>query len=391
MAIMRGTEIPRLRSVAPLGFIGYADTAFMLPVIAAYSKFLGADEALAGLTAGFYAIVALPTSFMMGLVVDIIGRKKSLLLAFFSDCIIVYSYSLVVDPIQLLAVRGLHAIGGSLTFPAILALVADLKETSTGRGVAVVWMAVGISNAAGAILSGLITSTLGFKVVFQVLSVILAIGFVLSFSLPETHERRSTPKKALSEVRKSIGWLTSSYISIFALYYVFGVIVGIASLTLMSEVGMVEEEAVAVTGLYIGLATVSSIGMMYLFGALTDRTGPKIPAVIGLSGAALSQLLLAFSLAWAFILASSLTLGLAIGSILVTSTVVATSVSQTGRGTSMGFHQTMNILGVAMGAPISGLVFKMAGAQLPYLIGALVQLLAMVVVILSLKGYPKAP
>ncbi|MEM3382870.1 MAG: hypothetical protein QXL52_06140 [Nitrososphaerales archaeon] len=55
----------------------------MLPVISAYAKFLGANEALAGLIAGLYSIVAIPASFTMGVFVDILGRRRALLLAFF--------------------------------------------------------------------------------------------------------------------------------------------------------------------------------------------------------------------------------------------------------------------------------------------------------------------
>jgi len=90
------------RSLLPLatlmGFIGVADTAFMLPVISAYAKFLGADEALAGLIAGLYSIVAIPASLMMGVSVDILGRRRALLLAFlpFLICGTFYAISIIL-------------------------------------------------------------------------------------------------------------------------------------------------------------------------------------------------------------------------------------------------------------------------------------------------------
>ncbi|MCP8315675.1 MAG: MFS transporter [archaeon] len=382
------------RSFLPLatlmGFIGIADTAFMLPVISAYAKFLGADEALAGLIAGLYSVVAILASFVMGISVDILGRRRALLLAFLSDSIMVYAYSLVTNPAQLYIVRALHAIGGSLTFPAIIAFVGDVKADSLGRSFALYWMGVGSSIAIGSIISGLITSILGFKAVFQVLSIIMMIGLFLSFLIPETLEKSSKPKRIFIEIKKSIGWLLSSYVSIYALYYVFGVITGILSLTLMNVLG-IREEAVRITGFYIGLSTTISIALFYLFGAITDKKGPRIPAIVGFISLMLSQIILAFNLAWNFILLSSIALGIAMSAILTLSTVVASSTSQSSRGTSIGFQQTMNILGVATGAPISGLILKTVGPQAPYLIGAFVQILALIIILLSLRNYVKLP
>ncbi|NWG09838.1 MAG: MFS transporter [Nitrososphaerales archaeon] len=372
-----------------LGFIGLIDTSFMVPVIALYARSLGANEALAGLTAGLYSIVAIPASFAMGFSVDIIGRRRALILAFLSDSIIVYLYSLTVNPAQLLIVRAFHAVGGSLTFPAIIALVGDIKTSSLGRSFAIYWVGVGFSMAVGSIASGLLTYVLGFKAVFQVLSIIMVIGLVLSLFVPETLTRSSRPKRVFAEIKKSIGWLLSSYVSIYALYYAFGVITGILSLTFMDVLGIVMGEAASMVGLYIGLSTIISIALFYFFGILTDRRGPRIPTLIGLTGLTISQTILASNLALSFVLASSIALGVAMGAIFVTSAVVATSTSKGSRGTSVGIHQTMNILGLATGAPISGLILEIFGPQLPYLIGALVQILALIIVLFSFRSYTK--
>jgi MFS family permease len=217
----------------------------------------------------------------------------------------------------------------------------------------------------------------------------MAIGLVLSLFVPETLTRSSSPKRVFAEIKKSIGWLLSSYVSIYALYYAFGVITGILSLTLIDVLGIVREEAVSIAGLYIGLSTIISIVLFYFFGVLTDRRGPRIPTLIGFTSLAISQTILAFNLSLSSILASSIALGVAMGAIFVISTVVATSTSKGSRGTSVGIHQTMNILGVATGAPISGFILEIFGLQLPYLIGALVQFLALIIVLFSLRSYTK--
>jgi MFS family permease len=152
-------------------------------------------------------------------------------------------------------------------------------------------------------------------------------------------------------MKKSISWLLSSYVSIYALYYVFGVITGILSLTLIDVLGIMKEEAVKITGFYIGLSTVISIILFYLFGAITDKKGLRIPAIVGFISLMLSQIILAFNLAWNYLLLSSIALGIAMSAILTLSTVVASSTSQSSRGTSIGFQQMMNILGVATAAP----------------------------------------
>lgn len=89
----------------------------MAGVIAAYAEYLGASKPFAGFTAGLYGLVAIFASPLAGLVVDKFGRKKSLIVGLAWDSILVYLYSIVVNPLQLVLVRGLHAIGGSLVYP----------------------------------------------------------------------------------------------------------------------------------------------------------------------------------------------------------------------------------------------------------------------------------
>ncbi|MEO0217988.1 MAG: MFS transporter, partial [candidate division WOR-3 bacterium] len=72
--------IKRLESIIMIfvGFVGVLDTSFMIPIISIYAKSLGVSDFEAGFIAGFYSIVAIPSSIIAGILVDRFGRKRTL-------------------------------------------------------------------------------------------------------------------------------------------------------------------------------------------------------------------------------------------------------------------------------------------------------------------------
>ncbi|WP_218184405.1 MFS transporter, partial [Aeropyrum camini] len=116
--------------LALAGFAGLMDTAFLLGVVAAYAEHLGASKAEAGFIAGLYSMVAIPASLAAGLAVDKVGRKKALVAGLAWDTLAIALYTTASTPGELALYRALHAIGGSLVYPAFFSIVGD----AGGRG-----------------------------------------------------------------------------------------------------------------------------------------------------------------------------------------------------------------------------------------------------------------
>ncbi len=350
-------------SLAVAGFAGLMDTAFLLGVIAAYAKYLGADEDLAGFIAGLYSMVAIPASVLAGFIVDRIGRRRSLLAGLAWDAASMTAYSYTSTPTELALVRGLHALGGSLVYPALFAMIGDIagrgrRGSYSGSYLAVVGLAVAVGSALG----GRVTEAYGFTAAFRLVALILLAGLLAALVLPETARPRRVGAEAGSALleRPAAGvgrYILAAAVVIAVLYAGFGLIVGgLANALLAVGLAATEEEAAGLTGMTIGFMTAASLPFFILAGRAADR-GLGAPVLIASSlAAATGSAILAgagghgelalFSLLWAPFLGVSMTM----------STYLAVSVPSTYRGRSVAIQQVSNILGVAVGAPAGGVL-----------------------------------
>ncbi len=353
-----------------LGAVGILDTAILNPTVAAYAKALGADEVLASLTAGMYSIVAIPASLAMGLLIDVIGRKRALIMGLGLTALWIYGYSIAVTPYHLLGFRVAHSISGSLVFPATIAMVVDTTKGRVGRGIGTYWAVVGSALAIGSFISAAMVQTVGFRPVFLLVVGISFVGMLVAVALPETARERFRPRTSLGIVASSMRWLSVAYLSIFSLYFAFGVIIGSLSLALILE-GASPEEAAGGVGIYIGVATTVSLPLFYTVGRVIHRVGTVRVLGGGIMSAAVSQFILMVSLNPPYTYVSSVALGISIALIFVASTAVA-AVPEA-RGASIGLHQTANIAGVAIAAPLSGFLLKYFGGIAPFTVALIVQ------------------
>ncbi len=365
-----------------LGAIGILDTALLNPTIAAYAKFLGADDFLSSFIAGMYSIVAIPASLVMGLMIDVIGRKRALVTGLGLTALWIYGYFVASTPMHLLLFRVTHSLSGSLVFPATIAMAVDTARKGIGRGLGAYWMVIGGALAIGSFVSAAMVRSLGFRPIFLLVVGISLLGMAIALTLPETARSRFKPKASLGILASSMRWLSVSYVSIFSLYFAFGVIVGSLSLVIIA-LGVSEQEAASRVGVYIGLAIVVSLPLFYVTGRILNRVGPVRILAAGIVLTAFSQLLLMWSLEAPYAYASSALLGISIAFVFVASTAVA-SVPEA-RGASIGLHQTANIAGVAVGAPVSGLLLKYFGGVSPFLVALAVQWLTLMFIAASRK------
>ncbi|MFQ5908283.1 MAG: MFS transporter [Thermoplasmata archaeon] len=373
--------------VGLLGAIGIIDTAVLNPTIAAYAKSLGASDVFAGLIAGLYAIVAIPASLAMGLTIDAIGRRRALIIGLGLTALWVYGYALAMTPTQLMLFRITHAISGSLVFPASIALIVDAARQKVGRSVGLYWVVIGSVIFIGSALSGTLVPVLGFRTLFVLVAAISLVGMVLAFTVPETAKRRVMPRASLSVLASAMRWLSVAYVSMFALYFAFGVVVGSLSLVI-GRSGVPLEQAAATVALYIALATAISLPAFPLVARLLERVGTVRTLSLGIALAAVSQVLLVFSLGTPTLILSAALLGGAIAFVFVTSTAVAALPEA--RGASIGLHQTANVAGVALGAPISGLVLQTWGILAPYALAVIVLVVALALILTSRKAIQPA-
>ncbi len=368
--------------VALLGAIGVIDTAILNPTISAYAVTLGAGESVAGFIAGLYSIVAIPASLAMGLAIDAIGRRLALVVGLGLTAVWIFGYALAATPLHLMLLRIAHSLSGALVFPASIAMILDAARRKIGRSIGLYWLVVGTVIAIGSAISATLVTGLGFRPLFRLVAAVSLLGMVVAIVMPEAPPRRMAPRASLQVIIASFRWLSVAYLSMFALYFAFGMIVGALSLVIIQG-GVPAEEATRSTALYVALATVVSLPGFPVVGRMIGRVGNARLLGGGILLIVAAMALLLVSLDTAVLIASAVLLGGAIALVFVASTAVA-SIPEA-RGVSIGLHQTSNIAGVAVGAPVSALVLELLGPIAPFLLAVLMQVIALVVIVAGRK------
>ncbi len=341
-----------------IAFIGVIDTSFLISIISPYARQLGASEFEAGFIAGLYSIVAIPASVLAGLLMDKVGRWRLLRIGLILDFISMILYYFAFNPYMLMVVRVIHAIGGSMLFPSGVSLVAKYSRERIAPGVSTFLIFIALSVVAGSLTSATIVSLMGFKPVFLFLSVIIGLGGLMSIYIPNFLDLGEVTHRKLDfRVLRIYGVNTVLSVTfIFTLYLAFGFFVGGYPIVLGESLGLSEERVSSLIGMFIGISTLISIPLMYFSGYMIQRGYLRMVNVVGLISLALSIGILIVDISLVTHMFSALILSVSIGMLMVSSTYLAVNVDDKIRGVTSALHQTFNILGVAIGAPLSGLL-----------------------------------
>ncbi|MCS7107676.1 MAG: MFS transporter [Acidilobaceae archaeon] len=347
--------------LALVAFAAIFDTALTSPILSIYAKELGASTAAAGFIVGLYSIVAIPASVVAGLLVDRLGRKRMLALGLLLDSIAIFSYGLVSSYQQLMLLRALHAVGGSLAFPAFVAKAREVSGPRVGLNLGFLLAPISLAYAVGSGAGGAIARSYGYAAAFALPALVLFLAFLLTLRLPERGQesRWQGFRGLLQNIRDGGPNLLAGIWLIFTLYLAIGMLAGgLGTSLLTGKVVEEEREARFFAGISLAIATLLSAPLMIAIGYLSDRTRPvtaaALSALISLVGLLVVVTLLGISAST--VLLAMVVFSFALGGLIVTSTVLVTEVPPSARGTAAGLQQVFNIAGVAVGAPLGGLL-----------------------------------
>jgi MFS family permease len=375
-----------LATIAVLGFLSVIDTAAISPTIANYAGQLGAGEALSGLIVGIYSIVALPSSIIMGVLVDRVGRRRSLLFGLAWDVLAMLGYALATNPPLLLAVRMLHAVGDSIILPASLAIIGDLWAGRLGKPLSTYWVFVGISIVVASFTAAGLVTLLGFRPLFLFLTLAMLGGLVAVLRIRETHQVRGGVGVIARRLARISPTLILSYSPLLSLYLAIGTIVGALGLSLQRYLEITQQQAAGQAGIYVGITTLASLPVFPLVSRWLERRGVRFLLLSGLIPTALSQLLLVLSLGLPFRLLSAVLLGLGLAPIFVGASAVSASMNPEIRGASAGLQQLVILLGVAVGSPVAGGLLEGWGYPAPFIWSLAAQLAALPAALYGTRG-----
>ena len=377
--------------ILTLSFLVNFDSTVAIPIIALYAKELGASIILIGLIVGVYSMVHIPSNIFFGRLVDKLGRKRLITIGVFLDGISMLLYFLANNPIFLLFARVIHGIGGGFGGPATMAYLSDAtsKERS-GRVMALYGISIGFANLIGFMLGGMVAQIIGFSNLFLIIGILLIIMAFLSFGLPSIYQKRETSitfKQEFKIVKQTIfrKVMISPYFSAIAIMFNMGIIT--ATYTVMlgdlyytsGQIGMI-----------LSIMVIFSILIHYPAGILSDKIGYTKVMLIGLLFSALTFGVLIISLEPPIPMIGMVFFGIGHGLIFPSSAgAIKENTPNSESGLATGMFYALIVAGVAIGAPISALVYDFSTIQITLLLGIFSPLIVALILVGVLRNSKK--
>lgn len=191
-----------------------------LPGFSAIAKDLNTDVASVGLTLTSYFIGISVGQLIYGPLVDRYGRKKPLLIGLAIYLVAALGCAFSPNINWLIALRLILALGGCVGMVASRAIIRDIFPVNeTARVFSTLLLVMGIAPIIAPTIGGYVSSTLGWKYIFIILSAISAfLIFIVYRSLAETKEfDDSVSLKPLEVAKNYLEVFTNSEFLVFSL------------------------------------------------------------------------------------------------------------------------------------------------------------------------------
>jgi EmrB/QacA subfamily drug resistance transporter len=348
-----------------------------------------------------------------GRIGDIFGRRHALLagIALFGlaslACAVAPSAALVIVS------RAVQGIGAALIFPVSVSVLTNaFPAVRAGHAIGLAYGIAGLGNAAGPLVGGLLTQTLGWRSIFWLLVPLASVAFVIgALTVPESSDN-SVPRRidvgGLALITVGIGLFTLTFDrapnwgwlapgTLFAFIAAIGMLGAFvlvekrvrwplvdmslfrdARFTVLVLAGTVANVAYAVTiylstlnlqqgrgldPLTAGLAFLGPSVGAALGGPLSGRLAAKYPAVLvmgsGCAAAAVSLAALAWSGGWVGYLIALTACGFTMGLVYAFTTVATQAVVRPERaGEAAGVALTLLVTLAGVGVAVSGTMLE---------------------------------
>ena len=343
------------------GLAIFSSTMAKNPALPLFIRSMGVPISTVGFIAAASTVVGIIVSLPAGILSDIVGRRRVILIAAVVFATAPFLYLLITSPWQLVLVRIYHGLATAILGPVALAAVADTFET--GRGERMGWYSS--ATMVGRFLAPLVGGILIFGEDFR--WVYLADGFagvlalVAAIRLPRATTTSGSVREAFKRQRGKYGQeiafifrhpgiLATSGIEAVQ-YFAFGCLETFLPIYLNEELGYPAWEI----GLLFTAQILAATFTKPIMGRLSDRYG-RIPMIVGglaLGGITIGIMVLSSNYLVIVVLIAIFGLGLATVT-ASTSALVADLSRAQGRGGAMGILSSIMDIGHSTGPIVAG-------------------------------------
>lgn len=342
------------------GLAIFSSTMSKNPTLPLFIYSLGVDEGALGFIAAASTVVGIVVSLPAGVLSDLWGRRRVILLSMVVFATAPFFYLLVRTPWHLVLVRIYHGLATAMLGPVALAAVADTFRE--GRGERMGWYssATMVGRFLAPTVGGLLIFGQDFRWVYLGCGGAGLLALLTALRLPRLDQvaqpeapgaRWATMRRELHFILTNRSLLLTSGVQA-AQYFAFGAVETFLPLYLM---GLGWEPRV-IGPLFTAQVLVTAVTKP-LMGRLSDRWGRRWPIVAGLLVGAGAMAAMPWIHAWGPMAALTALFGLGVAAVTASTSALVSDLSRAAAyGASLGVLSSVMDVGHSTGPMVAGLL-----------------------------------
>lgn len=351
-----------------------------MPVLSMFAESLGATPEAIGVVVAASTMTGVFLKLPMGVLSDIYGRKRLLILGAVAFGITPFAYLLIEDLQTLLILRLCHGLATAVFAPIALATVASMFTEK--RGVGMGWYTA--STQAGALLGplagGFFLDHAEFSDAFTVAGVIGLLGLflVLQVHIADTETTPMTAAKPIG-IKKTLTMMSTGVQSVIRNRAVLAA--SVAGMSKMFSTGILMAFlplygfSIGLSGTQIGflfgIQSAISLASKPLLGRTSDAIGRRPLILLGLALCALAMSGIPFTDEFERLLVLAGIFGFGDAAVMTASAaLVGDSTESRFVGSAMGVYGTLSDIGHASGPIMGGILIASVGYPAAFLAAA---------------------
>ncbi|OBA50459.1 MFS transporter permease [Kocuria sp. ICS0012] len=363
-----------------VNFLQYLTFYMLVTTMALYAvKSFAASDAVGGFASSAFVVGATVARLVSGYLVDILGRRKMLLIALVVVVVACALYLPAGSLPVLIGVRLLHGFGYAFASTAVMTIAQSvIPDSRRGEGTGYFALGTTLATAVGPALGLFLVGSLNYTWLFWTTLVTAVLGLVLGVFLREPLVKREA--QANQEMDKQRAAFSLSDIAHPAVLPIgsFMLVVGVCYAGVITYLNAYAEVRGVTTGaaLFFVAYAVAMLIMRLVLGKVQDQRGDNVVVYLGLVCFAVALGILAVANQdWQVVVAGAMT-GLGYGTLMPAAQAIAVSAVPAHKlGTGISTLLLLMDVGVGVGPVILGLLLSAAG------FGAMYAVLAVLVVV----------
>jgi DHA1 family multidrug resistance protein-like MFS transporter len=345
------------------GLAIFSSTMAKTPVLPLFVRSLDVPMGTVGFIAAASTVVGIVVSLPAGILSDIIGRRRVIVIAAIVFASAPFLYLLVTQPWHLVLVRVYHGFATAMLGPVAMAAVADTFDS--GRGEKMGWYssATMVGRFLAPFVGGALIFGNNFQWVYLVTGIVGILALIAALKLPSPATTPVSPaelvKKERGEIKRDIiamlthrGILATSVVEAVE-YFAFGCLEVFLPVYLNEQVGFKPLTIGLLFTVQIAVATLAKPWM----GRLSDRYGRVAAITVGLLLGAVSITMITWSNNYTVIAVLMGLFGLGLAAVTASSAaLVADLARDSSYGGALGILSSVKDIGHSAGPMAGGLL-----------------------------------